>query len=129
MHHIICDLEATCWAGERRPDKMEIIEIGAVKLASAAGPVLDDFCAFVRPLLEPSLSDFCRELTGITQADVDGAESFPVVLQRFLAWMGEPPLVFCSWGRYDLNQLRQDCARHNIDFPPHFARHVNVKNG
>lgn len=128
MHHIICDLEATCWAGERHPDRMEIIEIGAVKLASATGPVLDDFCAFVRPVLEPTLSNFCRELTGITQADVDGAESFPAVLQRFQAWMGEPPLAFCSWGHYDLNQLRQDCALHNIDFPPHFARNVNVKN-
>lgn len=128
MYHIICDLEATCWAGERRADRMEIIEIGAVKLASAGGPVLDDFCAFVRPVLEPTLSDFCRELTGITQADVDRAESFPVVLQRFLAWMGEPPLAFCSWGQYDLNQLCQDCAFHNIGFPPHFERHVNVKN-
>jgi len=49
MHHIICDLETTCWAGERRRDRMESIEIGAVKLASAGGPVLGEFSAFVRP--------------------------------------------------------------------------------
>ena len=69
MHHIICDLEATCWAEERRPERMEIIEIGAVKLASPAGPVLGEFDALVRPVLEPTLSDFCRELTGIRQID------------------------------------------------------------
>ena len=69
MHHIICDLEATCWAGERRPQRMEIIEIGAVMLASGTRPVLDDFCSFVRPVLAPTLSDFCRELTGITHGN------------------------------------------------------------
>ena len=58
---------------------------------------------------------------------MEGAESFPAVLSRFLAWMGEPPLLLCSWGQYDLNQLHQDCALHNIDFPAHFARHINVK--
>lgn len=128
MHYIICDLEATCWADARRLERMEIIEIGAVKLAAAGGPVLGEFSAFVRPLLQPTLSDYCRELTAITQADVDNADLFPVVLERFLAWMGEPPLGFCSWGQYDLNQLRQDCDRHNLDFPNHFAHHLNVKN-
>lgn len=129
MHYIICDLEATCWAGERCPDRMEIIEIGAVKLASAGGPELGEFSAFVRPVRELTLSDYCRELTSITQADVDGADPFPIMLERFLAWMGEPPLRFCSWGQYDLNQLRQDCDRHNLAFPAHFADHLNVKNG
>ena len=128
MHYIICDLEATCWANERRPERMEVIEIGVVQLASAGGPVLGEFSAFVRPILESTLSDYCRELTSITQADVDGAEPFPVVLERFLAWMEEPPLRFCSWGQYDLNQLRLDCERHNLAFPAHFADHLNVKN-
>jgi 3'-5' exoribonuclease 1 len=128
MHYIICDLEATCWADVRRPERMEIIEIGAVKLAAAGGPVLGEFSTFVRPTLEPTLSDYCRELTSITQADVDNADPFPVVLERFLAWMGEPPLRFCSWGQYDLNQLRLDCDRHKLTFPAHFADHLNVKN-
>ncbi|MGB5051056.1 MAG: 3'-5' exonuclease [Caldilineaceae bacterium] len=117
MHYIICDLEATCWAEERRPDRMEIIEIGAVKLTSSGGPVLAEFSAFVRPVREPTLSDFCRELTSITQADVDSADPFPLVLERFLAWMGEPPLRFGSWGQHDLNQLRLDCDRHYLTIP------------
>lgn len=128
MHSIIRNLEATCWADERRLERMEIIEIGAVKLASSGGPVLAEFSAFVRPALEPTLSDYCRELTGITQADVDNADPFPLVLERFLAWMGEPSLRFCSWGQYDLNQLRLDCDRHSLVFPTHFADHLNVKN-
>ncbi len=128
MYHIICDLGATCWAEERRPDRMEIIEIGAVKLAAAGGPVLGEFSAFVRPILESTLSDYCRELTSINQAYLDNADPFPLVLERFLAWMGEPSLRFCSWGQYDLNQLRQDCDRHKLAFPAHFADHLNVKN-
>jgi len=57
MHHIICDLETTCWAGERRADRMESIEFGAVKLASSTEPVLDNVCAFVRPVLEATRSN------------------------------------------------------------------------
>jgi inhibitor of KinA sporulation pathway (predicted exonuclease) len=34
MRYIVVDLEATCWDGVRGSPKMEIIEIGAVQLAS-----------------------------------------------------------------------------------------------
>jgi len=127
MRYIVVDLEATCWEKESSPERMEIIEIGAVRLASAAGPVEGEFAAFVRPVDSPQLSDFCRELTSIRQADVDAAEPFPKVLTRFLAWIGDEPYTLCSWGAYDLKQLRRDCERHGLVFPAGFERHVNLK--
>jgi inhibitor of KinA sporulation pathway (predicted exonuclease) len=59
MQYIIVDLEATCWDGGSR-ERMEIIEIGAVRLASAEGPTDGEFARFVHPIAEPILSDFCR---------------------------------------------------------------------
>lgn len=63
MNYIIFDLEATCWA--QKGPISEIIEIGAVKI----GPDLNtisEFSSFVKPMRNPILSDFCKELTSIT---------------------------------------------------------------
>ena len=126
MNFVIVDLEATCWEGGDR-SQMEIIEIGAVLL----GPDLEltgrEFASFVHPVAHPQLSDFCRKLTSIRQEDVDEADYFPEVLARFLAWIGPEPATLCSWGAYDLNQFRQDCARYNLPFPPVLERHLNLK--
>ena len=127
MRYIVVDLEATCWLKGGSRDRMEIIEIGAVLLNSSSGPAVSEFGAFVRPVLEPVLSDFCRELTHIEQADVDGAAPFPEVLSRLLEWIGSEPFVLCSWGAYDLGQFETDCRRHKLPLPETFRRHVNLK--
>jgi inhibitor of KinA sporulation pathway (predicted exonuclease) len=127
MHYIIVDLEASCWEGGKNRDDMEIIEIGAVKLASSRGPVLGEFDSFVRPVVHPTLSEFCTQLTGIRQADVESADLFPQVFEHFLTWAGAEPFVFCSWGGYDLRQFQRDCQRHSIPFPVSFDRHMNLK--
>lgn len=106
---------------------MEIIEIGAVEMPSSDSPPAREFASFVRPTLEPTLSEFCRRLTTIRQQDVDGAGDFPSVFAAFLRWIGAEPFVLCSWGQYDLNQLRADCGRHQIPLPDSFERHINLK--
>lgn len=127
MQYIIVDLEATCWKKGTLPDRMEIIEIGAVMLDSSSGPVTAEFAEFVKPIQEPFLSDFCRELTTIRQEDVDSADTFQPVFQRFLNWIGDEPFRLCSWGAYDLRQFTIDCERHGIPFPASFTHHINLK--
>ena len=127
MRYVVVDLEATCWEGVRSPD-METIEVGAVALGSADGPQESEFGSFVRPVVHPKLSDFCRQLTSIRQEDVDAADLFPAVLRRFRTWIGTELFALCSWGGYDLNQLRSDCRRHDLQLPPTFERsHINLK--
>jgi 3'-5' exoribonuclease 1 len=113
---VVVDVEATCWKKGVFSRKKETIEIGAVRLlpdrAHSEWPELQ---TFVRPLRLPRLSTFCRELTGISQADVDAAPSFPEALQRFLQW--SPPLdrvVFASWSPYDAWQLDLDLEAHGL---------------
>jgi inhibitor of KinA sporulation pathway (predicted exonuclease) len=62
--YIVVDLEATCWEDRPHPKEMEAIEIGAVLLASSGGPVVSEFAEFIKPVVEPKLSDFCTQLTG-----------------------------------------------------------------
>ena len=127
MRYVIVDLEATCWEKGTSPDRMEIIEIGAVLLASGSGPMSGEFGEFVRPIASPQLSEFCTQLTSIRQADVDSAAQFSVVFPRFIAWIGAEPFRLCSWGAYDLTQFRTDCNRHRIALPASFEPHINLK--
>jgi inhibitor of KinA sporulation pathway (predicted exonuclease) len=106
---------------------MEIIEIGAGRLIEPDSKIADEFNSFVRPVTEPALSEFCRELTGIDQDQVDGAPAFDQVLPSFVDWIGPHPYLLCSWGAYDLNQIRVDCLRHGLPVPEGFANHVNLK--
>ena len=50
--YVMVDLEATCWENGSRPERMEIVEIGAVRMESADCPATEEFARFVRPVLE-----------------------------------------------------------------------------
>ena len=126
--HLIVDLEATCWRTGTKPNRMETIEIGAVKLSGSSLHVDGEFSTLVRPMQEPLLSQLCTELTSITQSEVDAASTFPEALATFVAWVGDAPVVFCSWGDYDHGQIVVDCRRHRLPLPPLLDRHVNLKN-
>ncbi len=113
---VVVDVEATCWKKGVFSKKKETIEIGAVKLlldrAEAKWP---EFQTFVRPRQLPHLSSFCRELTGITQENVDTAPAFTEALQNFLEW--SQPLarvVLAAWSHYDLWQLDLDLEAHGL---------------
>lgn len=127
MNYIIVDLEATCWQGEKGK-RNEIIEIGAVKLNDKL-EIVEDFCEFIKPTLNPELSDFCKELTTITQEQVDTADPFPEVLDDFLDFIGGYYCLYClcSWGHYDKNQFIKDCELHKID-TSWLDRHISVKH-
>ena len=96
---IVVDVEATCWKKGVFSRKKETIEIGAVRL------LLDrdeskwpEFQTFVRPRRLPVLSTFCRDLTGITQGEVDAAPTFPEAFERFLEWLHPSErVVLATW--------------------------------
>ena len=127
---LVIDLEATCDDGDGLPaSDMEIIEIGAV-WATAEGNVLDTFQALVRPVVRPQLTPFCRQLTNIQQADVDGALLFPTVAARLASFAQRhqaPGATWGSWGQFDAKQLARDCERHGIQNPLAAFEHVNLK--
>ena len=124
-YYLVVDLEATCDDRNTIPrEESEIIEIGAVLVEGTTLRAVGEFQTFVRPIVHPTLTPFCTELTTITQADVDPAPLFPEAAAR-LAAFGKGAL-FCSWGAYDRNQLEADARRHGVA-PPLGPRHMNVK--
>ena len=113
---VAVDVEATCWKKGVFSRKKETIEIGAVLLQLDRPPSKwPEFQTFVRPLRIPRLSSFCRELTGITQENVDAAPTFPEAMRLFLEW-SQPleRIVLATWSHYDLWQLDLDLEAHGL---------------
>lgn len=115
---IVVDFEATCWEERVNTDVQEIIEFPAViiDLAAPQGqPPVAEFQRYVRPTDRPELSEFCTELTGITQAMVSGQQPLAVVLAEFVAWieqqtylMSKGPecnFVLCADGDWDFGSI------------------------
>ena len=128
MNYIIYDLEATCWRGRPPKGITEIIEIGACKV-SRYGRVEDQFSQFVKPVVNPMLSGFCKNLTGINQEDVDSARPFDRVIRDFIDWSGvyEEDYVMLSWGADDRILLRNDCKLHKVEHD-WVEEYVDLKN-
>lgn len=127
MNYIILDLEATCWR-QKGQFQSEIIEIGAVAVDDKQN-ILGEYCSFVKPHLNPVLSDFCTELTTIQQEDVNDAPAFPEVLEDFLDWIlsfGEDYWLG-SWGFYDRSQFKRDCQLHNLS-TQWLKKHISLKH-
>ncbi len=92
------------------------------------GEVTGSFNKFVKPILNPNLSLFCRELTSIPQEYIDRANEFPVVIEEFQDWgeVFEEDYLLCSWGNFDKKQLVQDCKLHGLEYE-WLEPHINVK--
>ena len=114
------DLEATCDELDKSesarklvvvPDQMETIEIGLVVIDLESLEIVDEFQRFVRPQIHPTLTDFCRKLTSIQQADVDGAQTYREVGEELRAFAASyPNAAWASWGDYDARQLDRDAG-------------------
>ncbi|HMQ07755.1 MAG TPA: 3'-5' exonuclease [Saprospiraceae bacterium] len=128
MNFIVYDLEATCWMGKPPKGIQEIIEIGAFKI-NHFGEAISSFSSFIQPVANPKLSPFCQKLTSITQSDVDGARKFPQVIQQFQDWIDiyDEEYLLCSWGKFDIDLLRNDCNLHRIE-TGWLDYHTNLKS-
>ncbi len=125
---LVLDFEATCARdGSILAADIEIIEVGAV-WADAQGEILDQFQAFVRPQVHPLLSPFCKELTGISQDDVDGADGLVAVMGEFHRFCSiHDTQTWLSWGDWDAKQMRIDCRRAGCPNPLDGWTHINGK--
>ena len=89
----VMDFEATCddnSNGQPRFSPNEVIEWPIVLIDTQTGETVDEFHTYITPQVNPQLTEFCTELTGITQSMVaqsNGARTFEEawkMVQQFL---------------------------------------------
>jgi inhibitor of KinA sporulation pathway (predicted exonuclease) len=120
VNFIIFDLEATCWAQRDDSQVQEIIEIGAL-LINRYGEAESTFNSFIKPIVNPFLSDFCTELTSIRQVDVGRAPYFPEAIEDFMDKKHESSrisnllykLLFCNHLGFGCQLLVVSCSADN----------------
>ncbi|MFI6166846.1 exonuclease domain-containing protein [Nocardia sp. NPDC051052] len=122
----VIDVEATCWDGATPPGAVsEIIEIGLTVVDLTSGERRDKHRILVRPA-RSTVSEFCTELTGLTQDEVDTGVSFADAC-RLLATEHQAGIrPWASWGDYDRKQFLSQCDVTATEYP--FGhRHTNAK--
>ncbi|NXC36588.1 ERI2 exoribonuclease, partial [Campylorhamphus procurvoides] len=145
---VVLDFEATCWGrGERRGP--EIIEFPAVLLNTSTGEIESEFHTYVQPQEHPILSEFCTELTGITQKQVDEGVPLNICLSLFMKWIQKiqkekkiifttntqsnftseaKACTFVTWTDWDLGVcLQYECKRKQLRKPDILNAWIDLK--
>ncbi|CAD7965167.1 unnamed protein product [Amoebophrya sp. A120] len=103
-YYAILDFEATC--EHDHSIEPEVIEFPTVILDVETLEVVAEFRKFVKPVLNPKLKYFCRNLTGITQEEVDNAGDFPGVYQDWKGFMAHfPNSLLITCGDWDVETM------------------------
>ncbi|XP_054272880.1 3'-5' exoribonuclease 1-like isoform X2 [Macrosteles quadrilineatus] len=133
-YYVVLDFEATCNEVNPPDFEHEIIEFPAVLVNTEKLAIVDRFQAFVKPVLNPILTPFCKTLTGIEQEQVDIAAEFPEVLAQFEQWLSKHKLgtknkfAMVTDGPWDMGRfLFGQCDISNIDYPNFGKKWINLR--
>lgn len=131
---MVLDFEATCEECPPMDYLHEIIEFPVVLIDLHLNRPVAEFHSFVKPSRKPILSDFCRELTGISQSSINAAPPLEEVIRQFERWVFHtiPPhshTVFATDGSSDMQTFMylHSVCRLGVSFPLSFYRWIDVK--
>lgn len=130
----VIDFEATCEEGNQPDYIHEIIEFPIVLVNTHTLEIEDTFQQYVKPEIKRELSDFCINLTGITQDIVDAADTFPQVLQNVVDWMRQKELgikykyAILTDGSWDMSKfLNMQCRTSRLKYPRFAKKWINIR--
>jgi len=122
----VVDVEATCWADSGPAGQVsEIIEIGLTVVDLDGGERVARHRVLVRPV-RSTVSEFCTELTGLTQGEVEQGADFATACRILATEHHADTRPWASWGDYDRHQFTRQCQATETPYP--FGRqHTNAK--
>lgn len=94
----------------------EVIQFGAVMLDEKFN-MISKFSSYVKPAYS-SITPRIQELTGITDKNLEGADDFLSVFDKFSYWRGEGDITTFCWSKMDHSQLWSELeakASHRYD--------------
>jgi len=132
---ILMDLEYTCWADSLTtewgdPTKPpEILGVGLVALDAEQEDALDRFHSWVRPRINPQLSEYCKGLLRVSQSEIDRAPNLAAITGQIEDWKNAcsfADAVTCSWGASDRHFLKADAGRQGCQDPFRGQLHIDL---
>ncbi|KAF6167268.1 hypothetical protein GIB67_043129 [Kingdonia uniflora] len=131
-YFVVIDFEATC-DKDKKPNPQEIIEFPSVLVNSMNNQIESSFQTYVRPIFHQHLTNFCKDLTGIQQEQVDRGVLLSEALLMHDKWledMGVKKSNFAvvTWGDWDCSiMLESECRFKQIKKPDYFNRWINLR--
>lgn len=108
MNYVLMDLEWNdTYCKKLNGFVNEIVEIGAVKLDDQFNEI-DRFSVIVRSALTNRLSTRFKELTGMTNEQMQEGIPFNEALSRYKNWVGDDAVTL-TWSDSDLHTLYHNC--------------------
>jgi inhibitor of KinA sporulation pathway (predicted exonuclease) len=131
-HICILDFEATCWENNK---EHEIIEFPSIlwRWDSKGFHRISDIQIFVKPKINPVVSKFCHNLTGITQQQVDNGVTLEEALKLHKEWLEKHAnldrTLIVTCGHWDIkNMLPNDLKLNNLKHPHSvYKRYSDIK--
>lgn len=124
---LVVDIESTCWQDAPPPgQESEIIEIGICLFDVASAQRLEKDSILVKPE-RSQVSEFCTQLTTLTQSQVDRGISFVAACSILKKKYLSKERVWASYGDYDRRQFERQCESFKISYPFGIT-HLNVKS-
>ncbi|GAA94850.1 uncharacterized protein L969DRAFT_67429 [Mixia osmundae IAM 14324] len=150
--YLVCDVEATCEDGAGYTFPNEIIELPITMLRwrkceprRTLKKILNEwelyvhaeFHTYVQPTWNKTLSKYCEDLTGISQAQVDRAPSWREALKLLSDWVlahgiqgkGKLKSCFITDGPWDLRDfVPKTCWINGVSVPPMMTeRYIDLR--
>ncbi|XP_034949432.1 ERI1 exoribonuclease 3 [Chelonus insularis] len=131
---LVLDFEATC-DKDTIIEPQEIIEVPCIAVNTQNWNVENTFHEYVKPRINPILTPFCTDLTGIMQETIENENHFPVVFDKFCKWLeannftnNPEQSAFVTCGDWDLKvMLPNQCTLDNIPIPSYLKQWINLK--
>lgn len=125
MQYIVMDLEwNNVYSSKRSVYFNEIIEIGAVKLDDNLNQI-DYFSQTVNTALGKRLRRKVKELTHITNEEINNGSGFTRIMSDFRHWIGNVPSVVMTWGNTDVYVMLENfgyfSGAHIVPFMHYYA--------
>lgn len=131
---LVLDFEANC-VNQGKLECQEIIEFPVVPINTIdKTPVCDPFHFYIKPTVVPEISEFCTELTGITQDKVNAGITIDKCLIALDEWMKSNGFnaqnsTFVTCGSWDFNTcLRMEATYKKLNLMSYLKKFINIKD-
>lgn len=141
MYYVcIVDFKTTYSQNSKNDKINEIIVFSSIlykienKIEKSTVSLISEFKKYIKPSLNPILSDICIEFSGINQYDIDNADSFNIVYKSHCDWMTlnipeNEKIVFITYGKWNLStMLPIEIKRHNLQIHDYHTKYTDLKH-
>lgn len=128
MVYVILDLEWNNTYGRKTKSFInEIIEIGAVMLDEDLQEI-SQFSSLIRSQIGKKLRGSVKQLTHITNEDLNSGLPFTKALSELRRWIGNRENVVITWGDGDIRVLIENCRYLNgIEIVPFLSNYADIQ--